>query len=481
LKFAKPVDRRNEMPDTTHPSPRPPAKTAAAILWFCVLGAGAYAAVSWWQPRTAEADGAGRKGSAGPGAIPGASDDALASEFEDEIKAFDARSVAGLGTKTPHQSIEDQGGKSMDAFYGALERLASGRDRKSVHIVHYGDSILATDEISGHVRRILQTRFGDGGHGFVLLGKPWRWYHHLDVEHGASGDWRARPLTSDPLTDGMYGLGGVAFESRARAASAWAGTATEGALGRRVASFDVSYLEQPGGGTFDVLVDGAVVATVDSRGAVRRTVHRRIDVKPGPARITVRLKGDGGVVRLFGVALDSGQPGVVHDSLAINGARATVLARFDEAHWKAELAARDPDLVVLMFGANEGHNEWLSLPEVSRDMGRVIGIIKAGVPRSSCLVVGALDQAKKDENGDLVSRSMPARLSKVQREVALASGCAFFDTFTAMGGKNSMAHWYNTGLGGGDLIHPTEQGARRIGTWLAEALLFGFEEWKKGR
>ncbi|MDD5309468.1 MAG: GDSL-type esterase/lipase family protein, partial [Deltaproteobacteria bacterium] len=273
----------------------------------------------------------------------------------------------------------------------------------------------------------------------------------------------------------------VAFESRERAASAWAGTVAEGTLGRRVASFDVSYLEQPGGGAFDVLVDGAVAATVDSRGAERKAVHRRIDVKPGAARIAVRLKGDGGVVRLFGVALESDRPGVVHDSLAINGARVSVLARFDEAHWKAELAARDPDLVVLMFGANEGHNEWLSLSEYGRDMGRVLGIIKAGVPRSSCLVVGPLDQAEKAENGDLKSRSMPGRLSKTQREVALASGCAFFDTFTAMGGANSMAHWYNTGLGGGDLIHPTEQGARRIGTWLAEALLFGFEEWKKGK
>jgi len=110
--------------------------------------------------------------------------------------------------------------------------------------------------------------------------------------------------------------------------------------------------------------------------------------------------------------LESDQPGLVYDSLAINGARASVLARYDEAHWKAEMARREPSLVILMFGANEGHNESLPLKEYRVHLAEVIRTLRAGVPDASLLVVGPLDQAKRKADGSLDSRRMPARLTR---------------------------------------------------------------------
>jgi hypothetical protein len=95
-------------------------------------------------------------------------------------------------------------------------------------------------------------------------------------------------------------------------------------------------------------------------------------------------------------------------------------------------------------------------------------------------VVGPLDQAKRGDDGALTSKRMPRKLTKTQREVALNLGCAFFDTYEAMGGKDSMAKWYKRGLAGADFIHPTEQGARKIGRWLAEAILAGYQNYISG-
>jgi lysophospholipase L1-like esterase len=166
---------------------------------------------------------------------------------------------------------------------------------------------------------------------------------------------------------------------------------------------------------------------------------------------------------------------VVWDSLAVNGARASVLGRYDRAHWIAELRQRDPRLVVLHFGANEGANRFLVLGEYRDDFAEVIATIREALPGASVLVVGPMDQAKKLESGGYGSVAMPEKLGAIQREVALEQGCAFFDTWRAMGGKGSMAGWMGLGLGGADLIHPTEHGARKIGTWLAEALLYGYQ------
>jgi lysophospholipase L1-like esterase len=137
-------------------------------------------------------------------------------------------------------------------------------------------------------------------------------------------------------------------------------------------------------------------------------------------------------------------------------------------------------LIVLMFGANEGHNEFLELDEYREHLTQVIRTMRDGLPNADFLVIGPLDQASRRSNGELKSRRMPAKLNRMQRKVALSEGCAFFDTYTAMGGKNSMASWLKRGWGGGDLIHPTETGARRIGSWITDALLAGYEQFLYG-
>lgn len=456
---------------------RPARKTLLAVACLAVMG-GAALCVYYLHFATDTAQGdaddveivaAGPAGLAGSGTTVSTVD--LESEDESHVRSVFHEKIAD-----PHQKIEDPTG-AMRAFYRALGTLESGGDsRNVVRVLHYGDSILTTDELSGRVREILQTRFGDGGHGFILLGKPWRWYKHLNVEHGARGKWRSRVLTSDPVSDGLYGLGGVAFEAqRGSHGRAWAGTVDEGS---RVSVFDISYLEQPHGGSFDLSLDGKKLETISTDAVEKRTVHKTVDVRGGKGKIGVEFNNDG-VLRLFGVVMESGDRGVVYDSLAINGARASVLGRYDEEHWAKELKRRDPSLIVLMFGANEGANRFLVLREYRVHLARLIRTMRAALPDTSFLVVGPLDQAKKNAGGTFDSWKMPRKLSKAQREVSLAEGCAFFDTWNAMGGKGSMGRWYRKGLGGGDFIHPTEHGARKIGNWLAEALLYGYQTFER--
>ncbi|MBW2276424.1 MAG: hypothetical protein JRF63_02965 [Deltaproteobacteria bacterium] len=449
-------------------------KTAWAAIWFAVLGIASLAAVKLWLDEDAGSQsGLGVAAASTPtGPLPAPTTPAVDSPTEDIPQTE-------LGLTAPHLPIEDKNGRALCGFFESLTELEQG-GRRAVRVSHYGDSILTSDHVSGQLRRVFQDRFGDAGHGFVLLGKPWRWYKHEDVKHGVKGDWRDRPLTSDPLADGMYGLGGVAsVPRRGHRNTAWVATAQEGEHGARVATFDISYLEQPEGGSFDALVGGAVVATVYTASEKLKTAHRVIRVSPpGSAKLSVRPRNDG-PLRLFGVVLESDRRGVVWDSLAINGARASILARFDTEHWQSELAHRDPDLVVLMFGANEGHNEWLALDDYRVHLAEVIRVMRGGVPGASFLVVGPLDQAVKKADGTFDSRKMPAKLTVVQQEVALAEGCGYFDTFEAMGGRKSMGKWFRRGLGGGDYIHPTEHGSRKIGNWIAEALLWGYERYKQ--
>lgn len=446
-----------------------PSKTVWAVFWFSLLGAAAFLANIYFL---------GNKITTRPQEPPPSTFLSTRASAHLELDAdylFQTEEISN-----PHQKIEFSQDTDIAQFALALKDLAYGKRDTPVRILHYGDSILTTDELSGRVRYILQRKFGDGGHGFVLLAKPWTWYNHIGISQGGTIDkWKIRPFTSAPLKDGLYGLGGVAFlAQRGKNAKAWIQTAAVGDQGRVVKTFDIAYLEQPGGGSFDVYTDNVLRTTVKTSGDEKTTRHAKITVKQGKSKLKIRSNNDGSL-RLFGVILETGESGVVYDSLAINGARATALARFNKSHWQEEMKYRNPSLIIIMMGANEGANKFLNLKQYRKDFAKILTTVKSATPDASCLVVGPLDQATKIETGRLGSKKMPGKLSRVQRDVAFQTGCAFFNTYVAMGGDGSMAKWATSGLGGGDLIHPTKNGAQKLGNWLAEALLHAYQSFGK--
>ena len=72
------------------------------------------------------------------------------------------------------------------------------------------------------------------------------------------------------------------------------------------------------------------------------------------------------------------------------------------------------------------------------------------------------------------------RLVQKQAQVAAETGCAFFNTFEAMGGSGTMGRWYQAEprMVSADFIHPLPSGARIVGALLYQALYDGYNNWK---
>src|SRR6185436_5506004 len=140
-------------------------------------------------------------------------------------------------------------------FYEALRRTELQTPGAVTKIVHYGDSPTTADLITGDARKLLQTRFGDAGHGFCLLGKPWAWYGHNGVDLSEDG-WTIEAASMSKVKDGFYGLGGVSFRGSAGAVTRL--TLKDPAHTR----IEVAYLRQPGGGSFEVVAENAALGTV---------------------------------------------------------------------------------------------------------------------------------------------------------------------------------------------------------------------------
>ncbi|MEJ7728890.1 MAG: GDSL-type esterase/lipase family protein [Polyangiaceae bacterium] len=375
----------------------------------------------------------------------------------------------------PPKPLEDPSGHALDAFFARLRAAEEGKPGVA-RISYWGDSIVASDFVTATLRRKLQRRFGDGGHGFMLVANAWPGYFHNDVTRFATPGWQVSRVVGPFAKDGLYGFGGVSFRSEGPGLFARFATARSGTFGRAVSRFVVDYLEHPGGGKLEVKIDGAVREVVETQGEATRSALRTYDVPDGEHELEIRPLGAG--VRAFGVWMER-ERGVVLDAVGIQGARIRFLDQTDDVHWAEQLALRDPALTIFHYGMNESEDgEKYPLDEYQASMKVVLEQVRRALPRASCLLVGPMDRA--DKKGEVYSsRPVIPKLAAIQRRVAAEVGCAYWDTYGAMGGQGSMGVWVQRGLGGKDLAHPSSAGAELLGSWIHAALIDGYEAWKR--
>jgi lysophospholipase L1-like esterase len=377
-----------------------------------------------------------------------------------------------INVEAPPVPVVDPDGAGLRGFYHALARTMRREEGAVTRVLHFGDSIVTSDYVSGSLRRKLQEQFGDAGHGYSLIANAWPAYFHNDVYRFASSGWLVSRLVGPLSPDGIYGLGGVSFRappgSRARF-----GTAKKGRFGRSVSRFEIAYYREPDGGTLEVNLDGRAYRTLSTAGSPAAVAYEAITLPDGEHEL--ELVSRRGYVRAFGVVMEREGPGVVLDAIGIQGARVRFLGQQDQASFAEQLRWRRPSLLVYQFGANESADGFAySMTDYHRTLLEVLRQAKQAVPEAGCLVLGTMDRAER-HGEDLVTAAVIPALVEEQRKASAEAGCAFFSLYQAMGGRGSMATWVRRGLGQADLTHPTGSGAEVLASWIHRALLAGFK------
>ena len=346
-------------------------------------------------------------------------------------------------------------------FFRKVARLLRGDADDHIRIAVYGDSNLTPDHLTGQMRRILQQRYGDAGHGFVALGRPWSHYLHMDVKHGQGSGWEAYASSTDPVIDRVYGISGIAVESVRKGAVAWVATADPPApVGRTVSRLNVFYLEDTNLGRFDIIVDGQRHTTVDARAPQRQLGTQRLALDDAPHRIELVAASWNGRTRLLGITLERGEPSFVIDSFGVAASNSVSHARQDPAINRAMLQHRAYDLVIFATGANDV----FTLDAAPEAMRRIIEWHREALPEVPILMLSPTDRGR--------AHTFPLTLRVVEqrRQIAADNGAAFWSAFEAMGGRDSMRSFKRRGLAEYDYVHFTKEGGAYLGDRLIYAL-----------
>lgn len=356
----------------------------------------------------------------------------------------------------------------LASLFGRFQALETRQAQADVRLVQFGDSHTASDYGTSVARERLARRFGDGGRGFIPMGQPYRRLFQAGELVGRGVGFEPVEASSPKaraVPDGFFGPTGIAMD--ARAPGAFLGSELSASADR----FEIAYLGQAGGGSFDVFVDGQNRGRIATGQTSSGAAFHDFPVARGPHALEARAVGDG-PVRIFGVRLDDQAIGVTWDSLGINGAKATTLLASNESHFGEELAHIAPALVIVAYGTNESGDTTTTVDEHGAAIRSLVA--RAKVPAAECIVLGPPDRGVR-------TLAKLIDVIAAQRHAADEARCAFYDQLGAMGGPNAIGRWASESprRAQRDFVHLTRSGYAVVAQALVDDLLAAYETWKR--
>ena len=171
----------------------------------------------------------------------------------------------------------------------------------------------------------------------------------------------------------------------------------------------LSYFGQLGGGEVKIMAGDVEVATLNTDLPEPAAVEQTWPIPPEARNFSLRVTR--GPVRLFNVTFRKDGPGVVYDSIGLNGTWAGVLAvHINGQHWIEEMRMAKPDLVIINYGTNE--SGYLNYVETSypKDVREIIRRIRAASPETAVMLMSPMDRGARQAGGGtgrVMDRSRP--------------------------------------------------------------------------
>lgn len=402
-----------------------------------------------------------------------------------------AYSVSPRPTKV--EPIKRQGpGGPLDRFFTQLDGLETHRLSGPVTLVQFGDSHTAGDRFSGRLRELFQERFGNAGRGVLPPGAPFGYFRPTGATVQMSGGWTALTAWGAKAGPGPFGISGFTVTTN-KARETLTLTSTD------PAGFDGAVIEtlaRPGGGSAEIRVDGAPIYTLSTQAESLRGARLDLPVTKGARKLELTAKGDG-PVEVIGWGVTRSDPGLIYESHGTVGATVNLLEKWDEALATWQIAERDPALILLAFGTNEGFGNRLVEADYEAAFEGRIKYLKTAAPNADIVVVGPPDAnrpaslkgctaarakgwAASERTCAWITPPNVAVVRAIQKKVAERQGLRFWDWSLVMGGAGGAQRWTeaNPPLVHTDRVHQKPEGYAKSAEVLFESLMADYTAWK---
>lgn len=407
--------------------------------------------------------------------------------------ALEAQGVVNVKRTQGITSIQFLNADSSPLFAFFEGLYDAGKSGSRIHVLHYGDSQIEMDRMTGYLREKWQEEFGGSGPGLI---PPVPLTPPGSIGHAMSGNWKrytAYGYETGKVAHNRYGVLAsfgrfsdskpLAEIDAADTLSAWieygpANTAKSRARQYSRGTIYFGYHQLPV--EITVLADDSVVSH-EVHYPSQSVITHRFTVR-SPKRLRIEFKGaDSPDVH---AVLLEGAGGVHMDNIALRGSNGNIFRRIDHTDAQTELNDLNAKLVIMQFGGNAV--PYVTTAHQAREyasfFGSQIRHLKKQMPGASFLVIGPSDMSTTID-GEYHTWPGIELVRDAMKEVAFAEGCGYWDMYEVMGGYDSMVSWVNNDppYAGPDHTHFTPQGARKMAEYLYKAIQTEYTAWLKGK
>jgi len=409
-------------------------------------------------------------------------------------KADQADTVATTSSKsiekeeeTPTLSMPNTIGKGgLDDFFSALQFEAP---KKVVRIAHYGDSQIEGDRITSNLRKKFIAKFGGEGVGFIPLDDI---AECVSYTRKSSNHWKKYTVFHDKLKNGIYGLSGMSFIFKSEPSTEDVETQDENtetentntnkasislSLRNNYSHFSIQYgnASSPckmivrGNGNKEIIGKTMLTSSEDY-------TSQEVILSKNEKQLNITFSGKSPMI--FGLSID-GDKGVQVDNYGIRGHSGNGLMKINNQLFAKEIQQSNTRLMILQFGANTipyVKNE-KTLNYVAQEFSKLFKKFKGANPNISILVIGVGDMATRID-GEYTSYPMIPQIRDVLKKSALDAGCAYFDMYEYMGGKDAILTWSKKKLASKD-GHFSPQGQEIVADEIYRVILIKYNQFVK--
>jgi lysophospholipase L1-like esterase len=404
---------------------------------------------------------------------------------EDTIVPIDTiRANADSLKKITHLIEFPAGGEDLFYnFFSEVSRLNS--TGKLMRILHYGDSQIESDRITGYIRNKMQLSFGGSGCGLVPAVPLYN--GKMSVKQTSSPGWKRktgfinRDTTINHMRYGaLFGFSSINYEKKDPEHYEWLQfqpSPISYSTARRFNNISIILGKQENSiFRLKLFLNDSLIDEISTDLAFE---YNRLNWKldESPENVRFEMNPDESIM-VYGVSLDNSW-GIAVDNIPLRGSAGLVFSRTDTSFLRQMYDDMNVGLLILQFGGNVVPYMKNSR-QYERFFKRELRVIKSIVPGVPVLVVGPSDMSIR-ENGRYVTNPNLEKVRDALKTATLSAGFAFWDMYEAMGGRNSMPSWVfaDPPLAVSDFVHFNTRGARLIGEMLYNSIIYEYDIWRE--
>lgn len=365
-------------------------------------------------------------------------------------------------------------------------RKLTHSNKHKVRVLHFGDSQIEGDRMTAFIRERMQEKFGGKGPGFIPAVNRYGTVSYLVKQ---SDNWvrytnfRGKKMSHSDAYGIMNSAGrfteATTLSDDANLDTAWISIAPgEKTYPRTKAYTEVNlyYTDARYPCAVNIYQNNLLIRH-DSLFTDGNYHIDSLSFKQSPGLLKFEFIANVSPT-ILGFSLD-GKTGVQVDNIAMRGSSGLFLEHTDKKLFQTMVNEEDVQLFIMQFGGN-------AIPYI-KDSAQACGVVnyfqkqlytlKRLRPSAAIIVIGPSDMSQINEGDFTTYPLLPYYISQLKKAV-ITAGAAYFNTYQAMGGKNSMVVWYKHDLASKDHVHFTRKGAKIVAQQFYNALMKAYTNWK---